>query len=327
MKTFWFSYSTIHGLDAPQPPNSPYSVTWNVGNYIRQQVTERGYQFRYVNLDDNSHYDIGEDDVILAHAWHPSGFLTNTLDRKVKARFLIQPYQHDIVGVNESGWIRNIVDQCDHCFFITGRYWFDTMSGGLYGDWKAKSTRLDMAVDSRLHPLSKTRWNPAGKRAFLAIGADIPYKGLAMIAELARVGGFKLGYYGNAPYERFQHVPQMKHNSGRDFTPDVQALIANEYDCFLSLAKGDANPTVLLETACWGMLPMCNEQSGYHPNDPFMELRKGDTLFNLAQIDYIQTAPEYELRQRAAAIRERVVREHSWSIFVDKVWSEVEKWL
>jgi hypothetical protein len=327
MPTFWFSYSTIHGIDGIEPPNSPYVITWNLGRYLRERVTALGYEFRYVNLDDTSDYDIGADDVVLAHAWHPEGFLTKTLDKPVKARFLIQPYQHDIVGVNESWWIKRIVDQCDHFFAITGKYWYDTMHEGLYGDWEHKTTRLDMAINPALHPHSKRKWNPQGKRAFLAIGADIPYKGLDMIAELARVGGFKVGYYGAAPLERFAHVPQFIHYGGRDFTPDVQAMIANEYDAFISLAYGDANPTTLLETACWGMLPMCNTLSGYWPDDPFLELRKGDMLHNLKMIDYVQEAPEYALRQRAAAIRDRVVCEHGWDTFVETVWSEVAKWL
>lgn len=327
MPTFWFSYSTIHGLDAPEPPNSPYSLTWNLGNHLRRKATERGYEFRYVNLDDTSDYPIGAEDVILAHSWYPSGFLTNTLDKPVKARFLIQPYQHDIVGRNESWWIKRIVDQCDHCFFVTGQYWRDTMHEGLYGDWKAKSTRLDMATNPALHPFSKRTWNPPGKRTLLSIGADIPYKGLDLVAELARISGTKLVYYGNAPYERFMHVPQMVHNGGREFSPDVIQQIADDCDAFVSLAIGDANPTTLLETACWGLLPMCNIQSGYWPDKPFLELRKDDKLFNLRQLDWLQAAPEYELRQRAECIRETVMREHMWAIFCDRVWSEVQQWL
>ena len=327
MPTFYFSYSTIHGIDGIEPPNSPYVITWNLGRYLRERVTALGYEFRYVNLDDTSNYDIGADDVVLAHAWHPEGFLTNAWKKPTRAKFLIQPYQHDIVGRNEAWWMQDIIKKADHCFFVVGPYWWDTMADGLYNEWRDKYTPLKMAINPALHPLSKTKWNPPGKRKFLAIGADIPYKGLSMIAELARVGGFSLTYYGNAPHERFAHVPQMIHNGGRDFTPDVQAMIANQCDAFISLAIGDSCPTTLLETACWGMLPMCNNESGYWPDDPFLELRKGDMLHNLKMIDYVQEAPEYVLRQRAAAIRERIVCEHTWPIFCETVWAKVSEWL
>lgn len=325
MATLWFSYSTVNGIDAHEPRNSPYSITWNLGRFLRAKVHALGYEFQYRNLDDTTSANVQDDDVIIAHSWYPRGFMTETLDCKVRARFLLQPYQHDIVGKNESWWIKKIADRCDGLLFITGPYWWDTMHEGLYGDWKDRATRIDMAVNPGLHIHSKKRWNVSGQRKFLAIGADIAYKGLDLIADLARVGGFHLGYYGSAPYERFQHVPQFAHYGSREFTPDVQARIADEYDFFLSLAIGDANPTTLLETACWGLLPLCNIQSGYWPDAPFMEFRKDDTLFNLAQLDYLQSASEYELRQRAERIRCEVVDRHSWTQFCETVWNEVSK--
>lgn len=327
MPTLWFSYSDLNGLDGPEPINSPYTITWHLGRYLRSHVTERGYDFRYVNLDDCGDYTIGADDVVIGHTWYPEGFITKAFEQPCRARFILQPYQHDIVGKNESWWIKALADKADHLFFVTGPYWWDTMSKGLYGDWKEKATRLDMAINPALHPLTKTRWNPPGKRSFLAIGADIPYKGLSMIADLARIGGLRLGYYGNAPYERFQHVPQMTHYGGRAFTPDVTAEITAEYDFFVSLAIGDACPTTLLETSCWGMLPFCNDQSGYWPNHPFMELRKDNMQFNLEQIDYIQRAPEYELRDRADKIRQHVIKRHGWDLFCDTIWEKLTEWL
>lgn len=327
MPTFYFSYSTVHGIDAPEPPNSPYTITWHLGRYLRERVAARGYTFEYRNLDDLSRPTITADDVVLGHTNHPDGFVNYALDSASKAKFIIQPYQVRMVGEGEIGWIKSVFAKADHLFLVTGKAWWDTMPDTPFAEWRDKATRLDMAVNPTLHPLSKKRWNPQGKRKFLAIGADIPVKGLEMIAELARVGGFYLGYYGSADYTRFQHVPQIMMHGGRDFTPDVQDWAANEYDVFITLAHADANPTTLLETACWGMLGMCNKESGYWPDDPFLELRKGDMLHNLAMIDYVQNAPEYVLRQRATAIRERVVCEHGWDKFCETVWSEVEKYL
>jgi hypothetical protein len=326
-KTLWFSYSTVYGIDAPEPPNSPYSITYHLGRFLRTKAAEHGYAFEYRNLDDCTPVTIGADDIIIGHSWHPNGFLTETLDQPCKARFLLQPYQHDIVGRNESWWIKKIADACDHLFFVTGRYWWDTMEDGLYGDWKEKATRLDMAINPALHPHSKTHWNAPGKRRVLAIGADIPYKGLDMIADFARCGGFHVGYFGSAPYERFAHVPQFKHYGGADFTPELQRYLTDEYDFFVSLARGDSNPTTLLETACWGLLPMCNCLSGYWPNQPFPELKKDDMPFNLAQMDLVQSMPEYKLNELTGFIRRQVVENHGWPQFCSTIWNEVEKWL
>lgn len=327
MPTLWFSYSTVFGLDAPEPLNSPYSITWNLGRFLRTKSAEHGYAFEYRNLDDVTPVTIGPDDIIIGHSWYPDGFLTSTLDRECKARFLLQPYQHDIVGRNESWWIKKIADACDHLFFVTGQYWWDTMSAGLYGDWKDKATRIDMAINPALHPHSKTTWGKPGKRRVLAIGADIHYKGLDMIADFACCGGFHLGYFGSAPYERFAHVPQFKHYGGADFTPELQKHLTSEYDFFISLARGDANPTTLLETACWGLLPMCNQESGYWPGEPFVELRKDDMVFNLDQLSMLQAMPEYKLNQQVERIQRQIKEHHTWACFNETVWAEVEKWL
>lgn len=327
VKTLWFAYSTVFGLDAPQPPNSPYSLTWNVGRFLRDKAASIGYDFQYRNLDLAFEDTIGSDDIVIGHPWWPSGWMSGALDNDAKAKFILQPYQHDIVGKNESWWIKGLVDKADHCLWITGPYWFDTMHEGLYGDWKTKSTRLDMAIDSSLHPHSKMTWNRPGKRRVLAIGADIPYKGLDMIADFARCGGFHLGYFGSAPYERFAHVPQFKHYGGADFTPELQKHLTEEYDFFVSLARGDSNPTTLLETASWGLLPMCNKESGYWPGEPFVELQKDNMAFNLAQMDLVQSMPEYKLNELTGFIRRQVVENHGWSKFCETIWNEVSKCL
>jgi hypothetical protein len=119
----------------------------------------------------------------------------------------------------------------------------------------------------------------------------------------------------------------MVHNNGREFTPEVQASIANTCDVFLSLAIGDACPTTLLETTSWGMVAVCNDQSGYLENEPFLPLRLNDMKFNLEMLDYLQWIPEYQLREIAAKQREVVLAQHGWARFCDTVWTELEKWL
>ena len=328
-KTLWFSYSLPpdRTLDSVEPFNSPYSLTWNLGRYLRDHAAALSYAFEYRNLDTPFADVIGPDDIVIGHPWWPTGWMSGALDSPARLKFIIQPYQQDIVGVNESWWIKEQVAKANWCFWVTGLYWWDTMATGLYGDWKAKSTRLDMACNTERHPRTKTRFNAPGKRRFLAIGADTPYKGLDMIADLFRQSGYHLGYYGNAAPERFAHVPRFTHYGGTTFTPEVTARVTTEYDAFVSLARGDANPTTLLETALWGLVPFCNELCGYWPNRPFMELRKGDTLFNLRQLDWLQTAPDYKLQRRADAIRVEVVAKHTWAIFCETVWAGIKTWL
>jgi len=103
--------------------------------------------------------------------------------------------------------------------------------------------------------------------------------------------------------------------------------LTSEYDFFVSLARGDANPTTLLETAACGLLPLCNQESGYWPGEPFVELRKDDTLFNLCQLELLQQMPEYKLNELTAHIRRQEVEQHTWQRFNETVWAEVSKWI
>lgn len=253
--------------------------------------------------------------------------MTRALDSPARAKFILQPYQHDIVGRSESWWALKWFAKADWLFGITGPYWYDTMHEGLYGDWKAKFTRVDMAVSPAQHPFVKRRWNPPGKRKLLAVGAYIPYKGLDLIAELARASGVYLGYYGNAPLEVFRHVPRFHHYGGALFVQPLIGQIADTYDGFLSLARGDANPTTLLETACWGLTGFCNKESGYWPNAPFLELRLNDLAFNLEQMEWLQTVSEYDLRMRAEQMRDLMVREYNWDKFTTTIWEVMQRWL
>ena len=75
MPKLWFSYSTVNGLDSDEPYNSPYSITWNLGRYLRRCALECGYQFEYRNLDDKSPADLFHGDVVVGHTWWDGGFM------------------------------------------------------------------------------------------------------------------------------------------------------------------------------------------------------------------------------------------------------------
>lgn len=312
-------------LDGLAPINSPYTITYYLGRFLRERAREQGWDFQYVNLDDTTPCDIGADDIVIGHLWHPEGFMTQALHSAAKYKFVLQPYQRDIVGVNEAGWIKELMSHADHFFAITGSYWYDTMEQGLYGEWKAKTTRVDMAVDGNGHHYYKRQWNKKGKRGFLCIGADIHYKGLDLVAELAQTAGVRLGYCGNAQRERFQHVPQMQHIGGVSFTPQLVQYLCDEYDFFISLARGDANPTTLLETACWGLVGLCNNESGYHANDPFLELRLNDMAFNWEQLERCQNLDEDELQSRSLKMRQLMQTNYTWTRFTTTVWNGMTK--
>lgn len=328
MRTLYFSYSYVaphDPLTSAEPISSPYTVTYHVARFLKAQADARGMTFQYVNLDDTTPRTFDANDVVVGHLWHtPNSFMRQALAQQACPVFSLQPYSNCMVSQGDVDEYAALFDRATHCFWITGRAWWIAMERCDFAPLKAKSTRLDMAVNAALHPYSKTAWSRVGRRGFLAIGADIPAKGLDRIAELAQTAGIRLGYFGNASPERFQHVAQFKHYGGVEFKPDVIGAICREYDFFLTLGRCDANPTTLLETACWGLIGACNSASGYVPNEPFLELRGDDLVFNWEQVDRLNLMDEYDLRQRSTQMRALMEQEYTWNRFTSTLWEGIQ---
>lgn len=330
MATLWFCYSRgTYDLDGPEPPHSPYTIYYHLGRFLRDRAVELGMDFQYRNLDELTQDTIGAEDIVIGHTWFApeGGWMHQALNSDCRRVFILQPYSHGMVSDGDVPRVLDLWHRAAHLFLITGEFWHFTMSGSPYAALKPKSTRLDMAINPEQHPFLKTSWNKSGRRGWLCIGNDVPAKGFAYIAELARTAGVRLGHYGSASPATFQHVPQMTLHGGRLF--DVAAItdICQQYDFFISLAPMDANPTTLLETAAWGLIGFSNRESGYLPDKPFLELKLGDMAFNLHQLRTWQHMDEYELRQRNRDMRETIEKQYSWQRFCDRVWNEVRDYL
>lgn len=329
MATLWFSYSLPGGsLDVGEPISSPYSISWYVGRMLREKATLYDYAFRYINLDSIDPVEFGPDDIAIGHLWDtPDSFMQQALNANIRAKIILQPYSHGMVSTGDISRYVDMFSKADALLFITGEYWFSTMLQSPFASLKSRATRLDMAVNTALHPHAKTRWNKSGERAVCVIGHDTPTKGYKFVAELARVAGFRLGHFGSSDGTSFAHVPCMVMHGGVLFTPETIVRVCQEYDAIIALPEADANPTVLLEAASWGLTVFASREAGYLPNRPFLELRKDHLQFNVAQIRAFQRADEYTLKRDSLMLRQTVEREYSWSKFCDAVWQKVSAYL
>jgi hypothetical protein len=323
-RTLWFCYSFPDGVtvDSAEPRNSPYSLSWHVGRFLRDKAQEQGLNFRFVGLQDDAS-SVQKDDLCIGHIWHPYGFINSAFEY-CEHVFVLQPYTRHFVADTEVGWMNGWLAAAEHIFFITGRTWFDGIPDSPYADYLPKMTRLDMAVNAMAHPYSKHIWNPQGRRAALLVGNDTPAQNWAEAAELARVSGLKIGYCGNALPDIFSSVSQFKHYGGVVFDVQTIETLCKEYDALICLHKESANPTVLLEAAAWGLITYCTPTCGYYPNDPFMELRGGDLAFNWMQMQELQDAPEFMLQARSQATRLVMEAEYHWTKMCDQIWQGIE---
>lgn len=328
MPTLWFSYSLPGGsLDIDEPLSSPYTISYHVGRFLRQKAAEIGYRFEYRNLDDVTPVDFDLDDIVIGHTWWGGGFINNALDANIRAKFILQPYSAGMVSPGDVGMVLDLFGKADHLFLITGEYWHLTMLNSPFETLYPKATRLDMAINVALHPHKKTRWNKPGERAICVIGNDIPVKGFRHVAELARVSGIRLGHFGSAQPETFAHVPCMTLHGGMLFTASNIAKVCDNYDALVVIAEADANPTVLLEAAAWGLQVYCNRNAGYLPGYPFHELRLDDMAFNVRQMRALQQVDEYDLATGSRHIRGVIERSYTWQKFTSTLWTKVSEYL
>lgn len=327
MATLWFSYSQGNtSLDGDEPLSSPYTIYWNVGNYLKQKAHELGYEFVYVNLDDTTPQTFSPNDIAIGHTWFSGGFMHQALDAGIKA-FILQPYTHQMVSPGDVETVIALYSKATHIFAICGDYWFDTIEQSPYGTLKSNMTRLDMAINTVRHPRLKTHWNKPGKRAVCVIGNDTPTKGFKHVAELAIAAGFRLGHFGSAAPGTFDHVPSMTYHGGYTFTPAVIEMICQQYDALLCMPIADANPTVLLEAASWGLMVYCSRTAGYLPHKPFFPLEVGNMPINVAQMRTFQEMDEYALQRISEGTRKQIEREYTWDKFTKTLWDKVQEYL
>lgn len=331
MNTLYFSYSYVaphDPLTSEEPISSPYTVTYNVARYLKARADERGMAFQYVNLDDTRGHAFDADDIVIGHLWHtPGSFVRQALAQQACPVFILQPYSSCMVSQGDVATYCALFERATHCFWITGEAWWQHMPHSGFASLRDRSTRLDMAVNAEKHPYCKATWNPPGRRGFLTIGADIPAKGLDRIAELAQMSGIRLGYFGNAPKERFQHVARFKYYGGIEFKTPVIEQVCRDYDFFLTLGRCDANPTTMLETACWGLVGACNSASGYIPNQPFLELRGDDLVFDWEQVERMNAMPEHELQERSQRLRALMETSYTWDNFTTRLWEGIDQYV
>lgn len=329
MPTLYFSYSDGGKdiLNCDEPLSSPYTITWNVGRFLRDKAASIGYDFAYKNLDDTTPVEFDPSDIVIGHCWWEGGFMHQALDANVKAKFILQPYSHGMVSPGDVEMVHSLFIKADHLFLITGEHWFNTMPDSPYASLQHKAIRLDMAVSPAMHPFSKTTWNKPGKRAICVIGHDTWAKGYKNVAVLARAAGIHLGHFGSTDGYSFAHVPSLTLHGGVLFTPESIAVVCSQYDAIVTLAEYDANPTVLLEAASWGLRVYANREAGYLPNRPFEELRKDDMSFNVAQMRALQQMSDYELNATRDHVRRVVASEYTFDRLCQTIWQTVETFL
>src|SRR5688572_33418370 len=112
------------------------------------------------------------------------------------------------------------------------------------------------------------------------------------------------------------------------FTPETIAKVCQSCDALLCMPDADANPTVILEAAAWGLRVYASRESGYDTaSGMVLPLRKDDMRFNVDMMRHFQREDDYTLAKDSEFQRLRVERDYTFDKMCRTIWAKVEMYL
>jgi hypothetical protein len=282
---------TIHFV-YPYDPRQ-IAAPWSIGNQVAAGLRAHGYDVQQYDWEDCGTIEPKLGDVLLGHPHPADGFVfRNSLHRGWGRVVALAPFNGSEANRTFAAtWL----DDVDHFLAICGPHWAAQLL--------PKSSAVDMAVDRAAYP-RVTNFAEPGKRSIAYIGCTVPDKGTDVLAELstrldAKVYHFGYGVVGGA-------VVECGHHDFKRGAPVVDFVIAT--------GRNDANPTSILEGACWGMIALCTPESGWG-EDVALRLEHDDMA---ERVNFLLGAPTGLLEERRAVV-DAALPEYSWDRFVDKV--------
>lgn len=299
---------------------APASITRHLYSFLSERHPTRLY-----DLDERTHLDFSEDDIILGHPWpDPDTIVQQALrtPRRCRLKALIFPIHHGIPSLN--AYAAPLVELADVVFGIMGPYWYDTLNASVFASWKPKIIRLDMAIDTKQYRHVKRAFNPPGQRGYLYIGGNRPEKGCEILSQtMAGLSEFERGWIGWG--EEMPHLRRLARSA--ELTPEFVIRLTRQYDFFVNTSISDANPATILEAMAWGFPVACTPQSGYYDMPNLATLSTTDIEHNIRVLRKLQYVPEAELERTSQANAELVRVHYTWDRFCQTVWDKVSQYL
>jgi len=152
------------------------------------------------------------------------------------------------------------------------------------------------------------------------IGIYKPYKNLGYLSQIAgRIPETKIDWIGSG-----LSFPHLKPRGSIDFsTPQAKELIQN-YDFMITVGNSDPNPTTILESMSWGLIPVCTEQSGYAGYPGIVSLPLDDLPGAERVLRQLQEIPVTQLLEKQHANWKLLDEHFNWDRFTDQVIDAIE---
>lgn len=321
----------IHLVYAFSPDDPAIQAPQSITHYLYYFLKQRAEVLYY---DWSSPHVPGPDPgaIFIGHPHYDPNTIVQRVFREnvpFKAKCTIHPLHHGRPEDNLP--FDGLARQADKIFSIMGPYWYDTLEQSPFAHWKPKIVRLDMAVDSTIFPYVKTQFNLVGHRRLVYMGSTMPQKNVGYLRQIMlALPTVQLHWYGGSSDHPLARLPNVKTFGWMRLDQNVAKQIAANCDIFISTSISDANPTTILESAAWGLIPIATKESGYWPNAGPDQLRVAEIKLNdlnqsINNIKELLLAPSEQLMDRSLINRRLIESYYNWDRFCNVVWHELQK--
>jgi len=259
-------------------------------------------------------------DILIGHS-HPLPFTVLRRSAKLNGwtrKILIHPFNSEWKHI---GYIDDLIDDFDSFLTITGDYWFSNIDKSEFARWLPKMVHLNLAVDLFDYPRVKSEFNSPGSRKFLYIGNDHPGKNVDFLNAIAI----------NLPDVKFAWAGKGRKRQGLDslgyidFSTQESRELLCEYDFMITVGSADANPTTILESIGFGLIPVATVTSGYFNMPGLINISGIDLASAVNTIHELQCMQDIELRKISIEGLSNVKNNFNWDIFFAAVKVEIER--
>jgi glycosyltransferase involved in cell wall biosynthesis len=257
-------------------------------------------------------------DILIGHP-HPFEYTVMNLSMKNqgwKRKIILQPYNGNVEYV---GYIDNCIDNADSFLAITGKYWFNEIPNSIFARWYPKMKHLDLAVDIKAFEKIKIHFNEQSKRKFVYIGNDISVKNVDYLEEIAK----KLPNYEFHTIGNIKKRSYLINHGYLDLNSKEARNLLREFDFMITVGSWDANPTTILESIAWGLIPICTPTSGYNSCPGIINIPLNNTKKAIDIINNLQDLSCHELNKIQYAGYNTLIEYYNWDRFCEQVKEEI----
>lgn len=278
--------TTIHLIYPHRPViSAPHVIGYQLGKRL-----ETNYRVRYYDWDALGCIKPGKQDVIVGHP-HPNRFTVFTRSIQQpgwKRKIALCPYNGDpFAGAFFNPYYHLLDDLC----LITGKYWIDDLKNSHFAHIAPRVTQIDLAIDRLDFPLCKTSFNPVGQRKIIYIGHDRYEKNPRYLEAIAKKMP-NVQFIWAGPGQVLQGYQKI---GPLDFSLAASREIVTQADFSITVGERDANPTTILESMAWGLIPLCTPTSGYYDIPSIFNVPLNDTAGAETVIRQLLQTPESTL--------------------------------